>query len=113
MEVSVEGMGATVMMTRWKQRFAEVVVIAVTASGMAFAQLREKSSTGVASLQSGEYLNQKYVKRLEETGSPHSAYLTGSPQLVIVEQQADGTHLTPIFNFHEGGPRSWSVKMER
>lgn len=105
MEMRIDGIGAAFVSTRWKHWFAQTVgLLAIVSTVAAFAQSRLESSTAVGTLKSGEYLSEKYVDRLKETHSPFRAYMTGPPQLVILEQQRDETHLMPIFNFHEGGP---------
>lgn len=81
-----------------------VGMLAIISAVACVAQVKHESPSPAGALRSGEYLSEKYVNQLKEMRSPYGAYKTGSLQLVIVKQTADGADLTPIFNFHEGGP---------
>jgi hypothetical protein len=41
---------------------------------------------------------------VSSTRSPFQAFRSGTVQLVVVDRQKDGTHITSIMNFHDGGP---------
>jgi hypothetical protein len=105
MEIRANRIGAILVLTGWKRSFAYIVgTLAIISAVACLAQIRPESSSAADALRIGEYLSENYVNQLQETRSPYRAFKTGSPQLVIVEKQVDGTRLMPIFNFHEGGP---------
>jgi len=96
------------MSARWEPYV--LVALATAAVGVAVCEPSNGAGSDgparpvVARLQVGEYLSARYLQRLEASLSPLEAAKLLVVSMVRVERPGGRIHLSPLFNFHEGGP---------
>jgi hypothetical protein len=83
--------------------FSLVALLTTVACNKTSLDRHQRPAQRSVRLREGEYLSNVYIEQLRKTRSPLKSDSSERVDLVIVRKQGDVLHLSPIFNFHDGG----------